>query len=255
MFLSIGGTSLTSSSPIHTSPVVAWSSPAAIRSTVVLPEPDGPTTTMNSPSPISRLRPSTAWVPPGKIFVSSRKSIFAIASLPSVRGRDPVAVPERAAFRDPGLGGEVDEHDPESFLVAVLPLEVVEQRPHVVAADVGSLGAGALERLDVAVDVRQPPVVVDGAVAVHLVVERSAVLCDHERDVPVVTLEPEQQLGQRGRHHRPAHRRVLDVEIDVSQAEHRPVVIRRDDVRPVEVDAEEVERLRDQLEVTLLDRI
>ena len=42
--------------PIRISPSVISSSPATIRSAVVLPQPDGPTRTMNSPSAISRLR-------------------------------------------------------------------------------------------------------------------------------------------------------------------------------------------------------
>ena len=41
------------------------SSPATIRSAVVLPHPDGPTKTINSPSAISRERSSTATVPSG----------------------------------------------------------------------------------------------------------------------------------------------------------------------------------------------
>src|ERR1044071_9333248 len=161
MFRSIGGTPLTSSSPIQTSPLVASSRPAAMRSTVVFPEPDGPTTTMNSPSAISRSSESTTFVPPGKSFVSCLKSIRAIAcSRLSVRS-DQVPVPECAPLRDPALRREVDEHDAEPLGVAVLPLEVVQQRPHVVAADVHTLLAGALERFDVPGDVRDAPLVLD----------------------------------------------------------------------------------------------
>src|SRR3954469_6861570 len=159
MLRSIGGTSLTSSSPIHTSPLLARSSPAAIRSTVVLPEPEGPTTTMNSPSPISRSSSSTARVPPGNVLVSSRKSIFAIGSRPPVRRCDPVAVPERAALGDSRLCREVDEDDPEALLVAVLPLEVVEERPHVIAAHIGAGLPGAFDRVDVPRQVRHAAIV------------------------------------------------------------------------------------------------
>ena len=42
-----------------------------MRSAVVLPQPDGPTSTMNSPSSISRSRPATAFVPSGKTFETS----------------------------------------------------------------------------------------------------------------------------------------------------------------------------------------
>src|SRR5438094_4405293 len=60
MSRSFGETSLTSRSPIRISPEVASSSPATIRSAVVLPQPDGPTRTRNSLSRISRLTLLTA---------------------------------------------------------------------------------------------------------------------------------------------------------------------------------------------------
>src|SRR6185312_8293911 len=47
-------------SPISTRPPSSGSSPASMRSAVVFPDPDGPTRTMNSPSLMSRSRPSTA---------------------------------------------------------------------------------------------------------------------------------------------------------------------------------------------------
>ena len=45
------------------------SSPAIIRSAVVLPQPEGPTSTMNSPSTMSRLTSSTALTPPSKTLL------------------------------------------------------------------------------------------------------------------------------------------------------------------------------------------
>src|SRR5215472_6582837 len=60
MSLSLGGTSVTSRSPISTRPLSIGSSPASSRRAVVLPEPDGPTRTMNSPSLMSKSRASTA---------------------------------------------------------------------------------------------------------------------------------------------------------------------------------------------------
>src|SRR5919202_2035593 len=168
MFRSIGGTSLTTRSPMRTSPAVASSRPAAIRSTVVFPDPDGPTSTTNSPSAISRLRSSTATVPPSNTFLRFRNSIFA-TSVPSTRPRrDQVAVPQRTSLRDPPLRREVDEDDPEPLVVAVLPFEVVQQRPDVVAAHVDTLRARALQRLDVAAGVSEPPLVLDHPDAVQL---------------------------------------------------------------------------------------
>ena len=46
---------VTSRSPIRIRPPVIFSRPPIERSSVVLPQPDGPTRTMNSPSPIVRL--------------------------------------------------------------------------------------------------------------------------------------------------------------------------------------------------------
>src|SRR5215469_10041294 len=60
MSRSLGGTKVTSFSPISTRPPSSGSSPASMRRAVVLPDPDGPTRTMNSPSLTSRSRASTA---------------------------------------------------------------------------------------------------------------------------------------------------------------------------------------------------
>ena len=51
-------------SPILSSPLVTSSSPATIRRAVVLPQPEGPTSTIISPSSILRSRSATARVPP-----------------------------------------------------------------------------------------------------------------------------------------------------------------------------------------------
>ena len=52
MSRSFGGRLLTTRSPIRISPAVIFSSPAIMRSSVDLPQPDGPTSTTNSPSPM-----------------------------------------------------------------------------------------------------------------------------------------------------------------------------------------------------------
>jgi hypothetical protein len=54
-----GGTSLTTMPSISSVPPVISSSPAIIRRSVDLPQPEGPTKTMNSPCRISR---STPWI-------------------------------------------------------------------------------------------------------------------------------------------------------------------------------------------------
>ena len=60
MSRSFGGSWVTSRSSIRIEPESTSSSPASIRSEVDLPQPDGPTSTMNSPSPISRSSSFTA---------------------------------------------------------------------------------------------------------------------------------------------------------------------------------------------------
>ncbi len=55
-----GGTSFISRPPILSSSPEIVSRPAIIRSVVLLPQPDGPTSTTNSPSPICRSRSRTA---------------------------------------------------------------------------------------------------------------------------------------------------------------------------------------------------
>src|SRR5919106_2030759 len=82
MSRSLGASSLTTRSPIRTSPSVMSSSPAIIRSAVDLPHPDGPTRIMNSPSPISRLICFTASVPSGNRLVTSSITISAISLSP-----------------------------------------------------------------------------------------------------------------------------------------------------------------------------
>ena len=60
MSRSRGDTSLTRTPPMRISPEVICSSPASIRSAVVLPQPDGPTSTTNSPWLTVRVRSRTA---------------------------------------------------------------------------------------------------------------------------------------------------------------------------------------------------
>ena len=55
-----GGSPVTSRSPICTRPAVGVSRPATVRINVVLPHPDGPSTTRNSPDSTSRSTPATA---------------------------------------------------------------------------------------------------------------------------------------------------------------------------------------------------
>src|SRR5262245_3384466 len=72
MSRSIGGRSFTTRSPMRISPEVTSSSPATMRSVVVLPQPEGPTSTRNSLSRISRSTSFTAWKPLSYFLFSAR---------------------------------------------------------------------------------------------------------------------------------------------------------------------------------------
>ncbi len=64
MSRSFGSSWLTTRSPMAISPDVMVSSPATIRSSVDLPQPDGPTITTNSPSATSVVTPWMTSVAP-----------------------------------------------------------------------------------------------------------------------------------------------------------------------------------------------
>src|SRR5262249_49756907 len=79
---SLGGRSLTRRSPMWISPEVISSRPATIRSVVDLPQPEGPTRTMNSLSRMCKFTSLTAWT--SSYFLLSAFSITsAIAHSPS----------------------------------------------------------------------------------------------------------------------------------------------------------------------------
>src|SRR6266536_4822157 len=84
-------TSVTSRSPMKMAPSLTSSSPAMQRKSVVFPQPDGPTSTMNSPSSIVRSTPSTACTPFGNVFTTVCSSMPAMASCSALQssGHDP----------------------------------------------------------------------------------------------------------------------------------------------------------------------
>ena len=114
MSRSFGGTLLTTRSPMRISPEVMFSSPAIMRSRVDLPQPDGPTSTTNSPSSI---RTSTPWMTSiaPNAFLTSRIATDAMRSSRSVArpfadalARAPVGFsPVRPLRRDPGQHSRV----------------------------------------------------------------------------------------------------------------------------------------------------
>ena len=81
MSRSFGATSFTTRLPIAISPSVISSSPAIIRSSVDLPQPDGPTSTQNSPSSILMSTPCTTWVVPKDFLTRERVTDAMVFSL------------------------------------------------------------------------------------------------------------------------------------------------------------------------------
>src|SRR5512143_827113 len=79
MSRSFDSRSLTTRESIAIVPAVISSRPASIRSSVDLPQPDGPTSTTNSPSAMSNEMPWITFVEP-KAFSTLRNDTEAIAS-------------------------------------------------------------------------------------------------------------------------------------------------------------------------------
>src|ERR1043165_3400194 len=110
-----GGRSFTTRLPMTISPEVGCSRPAIMRSIVVLPQPEGPRKTTNSPSRISRSMPSTAATSPNSL--RSRRAItWPIGSglrvrLPLREGRLELAGrPLHRLLRRHLAGGRVGHH-------------------------------------------------------------------------------------------------------------------------------------------------
>ena len=103
---------------------------------------------------------------------------------------DHACIPSRGVLQGPALVGEVDADESEPLLVAPRPLEVVQQRPHVVAADVDTLAERLEDRPQVRLQVVDPVPVVDGPV-LDDVMGSQTVLGDVDGQ-PDVALHPEQ---------------------------------------------------------------
>ena len=98
------GTRVTSRSPMRIRPSSTGSRPASIRSVVVLPQPDGPTRTRNSPSATSRSIPGTAGrsepsyqrcARSNVMLVIGRQPICKYAELTNMSWRSPTDRPPR----------------------------------------------------------------------------------------------------------------------------------------------------------------
>src|SRR3970040_2427441 len=105
-----GGRSVTAVSPINTSPRVGDSRPAIMRNRVVLPQPEGPSRTRNSPSRTCRSMPSTAVTSPNRLVIPLVGTVAMTASTPLrlrvgwVRHPDRPRAGRRAGRSLPGAG-------------------------------------------------------------------------------------------------------------------------------------------------------
>src|SRR5215510_8103498 len=77
-----GGTGTMSSPPRKMRPALGVSKPASIRSNVVLPQPDGPSSAKNSPLAISKVSVSTAATAPKCLLTASKRIRDALPSAP-----------------------------------------------------------------------------------------------------------------------------------------------------------------------------
>src|SRR6476659_8043002 len=109
---SFGGTLLTTRSPMRISPPVMFSSPAIMRSKVDLPQPDGPTSTTNSPSPMSTLTPWITSTAPKALrtsLMATGANVFLLPVLVLVGGRyrapDPLIISHLPPGASPPFGG------------------------------------------------------------------------------------------------------------------------------------------------------
>src|SRR5579862_9666284 len=109
-----GGISLTTSPPIKRSPLVCFSSPQMMRRNVVLPQPDGPSSTMNSPFGTVRLMPFTAGTSPNFLMIFL---VNTAAIEPPRIQRDACAPPNLSAVHHRCLSHLADvpqrRHDPD----------------------------------------------------------------------------------------------------------------------------------------------
>src|SRR3954469_20905815 len=94
-----GGSPVTTRPLMRTWPPVTSSSPATMRSVVLLPQPDGPTRTTNSPGSTSRLTSRTATTPPGNSLRTSSRTIPFTASGRSTQHPPDVAVEDEGDDR------------------------------------------------------------------------------------------------------------------------------------------------------------
>src|SRR3954454_20257554 len=89
-----------SAPPSVTRPVSGRSNPAMMRSVVVFPDPDGPSSVKNSPSPTARSTSSTATTSPYVLRIPSTRTSAAKAALEDVEAALELVVADRKRDED-----------------------------------------------------------------------------------------------------------------------------------------------------------
>src|SRR5947199_9157614 len=115
MSRSFGATPLTTRSPIAIRPPEISSSPAIIRKSVDLPQPEGPTSTQNSPSSTPMSTPCTTSVEPKLLRTALRVTdAMRVLDLPGRRVFGKISGGEGRLSRD-YCGGQGDSHEGAFF--------------------------------------------------------------------------------------------------------------------------------------------
>src|SRR5205085_6703651 len=90
-----------------------------------------------------------------------------------------------------------DVHDAEALRVAERPLEVIEQRPHEVAAQVHSLLRGRTRRLEVLAQVRDAQRILEAVARDRRGIEEGRAVLGHiERHLAIALSDPEQDVAE-----------------------------------------------------------
>src|ERR1700722_14777222 len=106
MSRAFGGTSVRSRPPTRNWPPEMVSSPAIMLRVVVLPHPDGPTSTTNEPSAISRFRCGMTTCAPKRFSMSIKETLANGAPFPSALDRA-----DKIAAGNPAIGENEQDHD------------------------------------------------------------------------------------------------------------------------------------------------
>src|ERR1700690_872424 len=131
-----GATALTKRSPKLTVPEVISSRPATIRSAVVLPQPDGPTSTTNSPSATSRSGESSPFTPGAQPCGSPLSVMPATRKPPLVRdaaeqhAAAPVPLQDQEQDDERGDGDQAAHHDQRVQVLVSAVGGVLRPQPH-----------------------------------------------------------------------------------------------------------------------------